>query len=111
MIATPKRRPSIRQRLGELPRVPPGFVVAERPVLTAPAAFDDAVPSALVVFVDGVHARLIPFSAPNGEEVILEHNVEGRRRQGGWALLAQSRYQRVTSSMSEPSTSRPWPKR
>jgi hypothetical protein len=48
-----------------------------------------------VVFVDGVSARLIPLTATGpGEDLALEAPVEGRHATGGWAALAQSRYQR-----------------
>ena len=71
-----------------------GFFVAEWPVLAPLTALVDAGPSALVVFVDGTSARLVPVAAGGGDEVVLEHVVERRHRQGGWALLAQSRYHR-----------------
>jgi peptide subunit release factor 1 (eRF1) len=72
-----------------------GFFVADRPVLAPLMELVDEAPSTLVVFVDGVSARLIPLDASGrGEEVALEHAVERRHRRGGWALLAQSRYQR-----------------
>jgi len=71
------------------------FVVAAAPFLRPLAAVLDNAPSALVVFVDGESARLIPVDAEGaGEEVALVSEVPGRHRQGGWALLAQSRYQR-----------------
>lgn len=71
------------------------FVVAERPLLTPLAALAAEAPPAVVVFVDGSHARLIPLDpAGRGDEVTLEHGVPGRHSRGGWALLAQSRYQR-----------------
>lgn len=71
------------------------FVVAERPFLTPLAAVAQGAPPTLVVFVDGVSARLIPLDPDGpGEEVVLRHDVERRHRRGGWALLAQSRYQR-----------------
>ncbi len=71
------------------------FVVADAPFLRPLAAARDEIPSALVVFVDGEHARLIPLHAEGaGEEVVLQSEVPGRHRRGGWALLAQSRYQR-----------------
>jgi peptide subunit release factor 1 (eRF1) len=47
------------------------------------------------VFVDGESARLVPLGPDGaGEEVSLESEVPGHHRRGGWALLAQSRYQR-----------------
>lgn len=71
------------------------FVVSDRPVLSPLVALLDEVPATVVVAVDGTSARLVPLAADGrGEEVLLEHAVEGRHRRGGWALLAQSRYQR-----------------
>jgi peptide subunit release factor 1 (eRF1) len=71
------------------------FLVDARPLLTPLAALLEEAPPTLVVFVDGERARLIPVDAEGlGEEVTLEHEVVGRHRRGGWALLAQSRYQR-----------------
>jgi peptide chain release factor subunit 1 len=71
------------------------FVVADAPFLRPLAAVLDNAPSALVVFVDGESARLIPLDAEGaGEEVALVSEVPGHHRRGGWALLAQSRYQR-----------------
>jgi peptide chain release factor subunit 1 len=71
------------------------FVVNSTPYLRPLAsAVDDAVPS-LVVFVDGTRARLLALGAEGpAEEVALEADVEGRHAMGGWAALAQSRYQR-----------------
>lgn len=71
------------------------FVVAELPYLSPLAALLEKTPSALVVFVDGESARLVPLTAEGvGEEVALESEVPGHHRRGGWAQLAQSRYQR-----------------
>lgn len=71
------------------------FVVADAPSLRPFAGVLDEAPSTLVVFVDGESARLLPLSAEGaGEEVRLESEVPGRHRRGGWAQLAQSRYQR-----------------
>jgi peptide subunit release factor 1 (eRF1) len=71
------------------------FVVAPAPHLRRLAALLEATPRALIVFVDGVSARLVPLLAEGtGETVTLEGEVHGRHRQGGWQLLAQSRYQR-----------------
>jgi len=71
------------------------FVVADAPFLRPLAALLEKTPSALVVFVDGESARLMPLDAEGaGEEVTLESEVPGRHRRGGWAQLAQSRYQR-----------------
>ncbi|MBI1737389.1 MAG: host attachment protein [Candidatus Rokubacteria bacterium] len=71
------------------------FVVNDVPYLPPLAMVVDETPGALVVFVDGTSARLIPLtSAGAGEELALEAPVEGRHRNGGWAALAQGRYQR-----------------
>ncbi len=71
------------------------FVVGDAPFLRPLAAVLEGVPSVLVVFVDSESARLIPLTAEGaGQEVGLESDVPGHHRQGGWALLAQSRYQR-----------------
>jgi peptide subunit release factor 1 (eRF1) len=71
------------------------FVVAEAPYLRPLTVAVEAAPSALVVFVDTESARLVPLTAAGAaEEVRLESEVPGHHRQGGWALLAQSRYQR-----------------
>lgn len=71
------------------------FVVADAPFLRPLAAALEEAPSTLIVFVDGESARLIPLSAEGaGEEVALQSDVPGHHRRGGWALLAQSRYQR-----------------
>ncbi|MBI3030630.1 MAG: hypothetical protein HYY64_14075 [Candidatus Rokubacteria bacterium] len=71
------------------------FVVAEAPYLSPLAALLETTPSALMVFVDGESARLVPLTAEGvGEEVALESEVPGHHRRGGWAQLAQSRYQR-----------------
>jgi peptide subunit release factor 1 (eRF1) len=71
------------------------FVVADAPFLRPlVGVLADASPM-VVVFVDGESARLIPlYSEGAGEEVTLESEVPGRHRRGGWAQLAQSRYQR-----------------
>jgi peptide subunit release factor 1 (eRF1) len=54
-----------------------------------------AVAETLVVWLDREQARLIPI-APEGmrDEVVLAGDVPGHHRRGGWAQLAQSRYQR-----------------
>src|SRR5438034_7340732 len=71
------------------------FVVGDTPHLRRLAALLEGVPATLVVFVDGESARLIRLLADGvGEVVALEHEVQGHHRQGGWQLLAQSRYQR-----------------
>jgi peptide subunit release factor 1 (eRF1) len=71
------------------------FVVDQAPYLTPLAALLEAAPPAVVVFVDSECARFVPL-APGGagEEVELQSEVPGRHRRGGWAQLAQSRYQR-----------------
>jgi hypothetical protein len=78
-------------------RVPfePTFVVEAMPFLRPLAGVPDETPSSLVVFIDGTTGRLIPLNSAGAEdEVVLEADVEGRHRTGGWAALAQSRYQR-----------------
>ena len=71
------------------------FVVNDVPYLPPLASVVDETPAALVVFVDGTSARLIPLTAMGaGDELTLEAPVEGRHRNGGWAALAQGRYQR-----------------
>ena len=71
------------------------FVVADTPFLRPLAATAEQVPSSVAVFVDGESARLIPMNAEGaGDEVRLESEVPGHHRRGGWAQLAQSRYQR-----------------
>ena len=73
----------------------PVFVVAASPLLTPLVAAVEGMRAVLVMFVDGERAHLIPLG-PEGasEAVVLESEVPGRHRQGGWALLAQSHYQR-----------------
>jgi hypothetical protein len=71
------------------------FVVQARPYVTPLARLLDEVRPSVVAFVDGASARLVPVGLEGaGEELALEHEVERRHRRGGWALLAQSRYQR-----------------
>ena len=71
------------------------FVIAEAPFVRRLAEVLDDMPSTLVVFVDAESARLIQLRADGvGPEVRLESVVHGHHRQGGWHLLAQSRYQR-----------------
>jgi hypothetical protein len=71
------------------------FVVSNGPFLRPLAAALGETPVTLVAFVDAESARLIPVSvAGNGEEVRLDSEVPGQHRRGGWAQLAQSRYQR-----------------
>ncbi len=72
------------------------YLVAHRtpddPVL---AELAEETPPALIVFVDRESARLIPLTARGpGDEVALESEVPGHHKRGGWAQLAQSRYQR-----------------
>ncbi len=71
------------------------FVVGDAPFLRPLAALLEASPATLVVFVDTESARLISLTPEGaGEEARLQSYVPGHHRQGGWALLAQSRYQR-----------------
>ena len=71
------------------------FTVAERPVLRPLLEQGEKVPSTLVVFVDTESARLVPLTATGaGEEVTLLADVPGHHSRGGWAQMAQSRYQR-----------------
>lgn len=71
------------------------FVVGPAPHLRPLAAVLDAIPATLIVFVDSESARLIPLGPHGpGEELTLAHDVPGHHRKGGWAALAQSRYQR-----------------
>jgi peptide chain release factor subunit 1 len=73
---------------------PDTFVVAEAPFLRPLTAMLEQTPAALVVFVDTESARLIPLTLEgSGEEVRLESEVPGRHSRGGWAQMAQSRYQ------------------
>jgi protein required for attachment to host cells len=89
----------------ELPQRAPEddiFVVGAGPHLRRLAALIDAAPLALIALVDGVSARLVPLLAKGpGEVVTLEGDVHGRHRQGGWQLLAQSRYQRHIEEQRE----------
>lgn len=85
----------LREMLPVRVRFEDAFVVAEAPFLRPLAVLLEEIPAALVVFVDGESARLIPLHPEGaGEGVTLESEVPGRHRRGGWALLAQSRYQR-----------------
>src|SRR3989442_5827989 len=73
----------------------PTFVVESTPFLRPLAGLPDDTPASLVVFVNGTTARLIPLNTTGPEsEAVLEAQVEGRHSMGGWAALAQSRYQR-----------------
>jgi peptide subunit release factor 1 (eRF1) len=71
------------------------FRVAETPLLRPLAELAELAPVALVVFVDTESARLVLLS-PDGvaEEVVLRGDVPGHHSRGGWAQMAQSRYQR-----------------
>ena len=71
------------------------FGVAETPVLRPLAELAELAPAAVVVFVDAESARLmLVLPAGAGEEVALHGDVPGHHSRGGWAQLAQSRYQR-----------------
>jgi peptide subunit release factor 1 (eRF1) len=71
------------------------FVVSSTPYLRPLADAADEMVPALVVFVDGIHARLLALGPEGrGEEITLQGAVEGRHSMGGWAALAQSRYRR-----------------
>jgi hypothetical protein len=71
------------------------FVVERTPYLRPLAGVAQDVVPALVVFVDGVSARLVALTSTGpGEEVSLESDVPGRHGAGGWAALAQTKYQR-----------------
>lgn len=73
------------------------FTVAESPVLRPLLELGEQAPSTLVVFVDTETARLVPLTAAGaGEEVALVADVPGHHSRGGWAQMAQSRYQRHT---------------
>jgi hypothetical protein len=68
------------------------FVVEARPYLRPLAQVIDDTPAALVVFIDGTSARLIPLDAAGPEdELLLQTEVEGRHRTGGWAARGPSR--------------------
>ncbi len=71
------------------------FVVGDAPYLRRLVELAEGAPTTLVVFVDSESARLIPLGADGvGPEVALATEVPGHHRQGGWQLIAQSRYQR-----------------
>ncbi len=71
------------------------FVVGDAPHVRRLAGLAEATPPALVVFVDAAHARIVGLHGDGvTDEVPLESDVAGHHRQGGWQLLAQSRYQR-----------------
>src|SRR5438094_442865 len=66
----------VRARLAELAKLPPAA-------------------RAVVVFVDGVSARLTALTPSGpGEELTLESEVPPRTSAGGWAALAQTKYTR-----------------
>lgn len=69
--------------LGSRPRL--------RPLIEALPGVEET----LVVWLDREHSRMIPIG-PEGarEEVALIADVPGHHKRGGWAQLAQSRYQR-----------------
>lgn len=73
------------------------FEIASAPfVLPLAAAAGDLLP-AVIVFADAESARLIPVDAAGaGTEEVLSSEVPGHHSRGGWAQLAQSRYQRHT---------------
>jgi peptide chain release factor subunit 1 len=71
------------------------FVVDAKPYVRPLAGVVDDTPPSLVVFVNGESARLIALDTTGvAGEARLEADVEGRHAMGGWAALAQSRYQR-----------------
>jgi peptide chain release factor subunit 1 len=71
------------------------FVLGPAPHLRPLAAAAARAEHVLVVFVDAESARLVPVEVDGaGDEVSLESDVPGQHRRGGWAQLAQSRYQR-----------------
>src|SRR5438093_55544 len=71
------------------------FVVDARPYVRPLAGIVDDTPPALIVFADGVSARLIALDASGVTgETVLEAEVPGRHESGGWADRARSRYER-----------------
>ena len=85
----------LREALPVRAAVEDTFVVNDAPYLRRLAEIVRETPSALVVFVDGESARLIQVGTDGvGAEVTLESDVPNRHRQGGWRLLAQTRFQR-----------------
>ena len=86
---------ALREVLPVRATVEDAFVVDDAPSLRRLAEIVQETPSALLVFVDGESARLIQLGAAGvGAEVSLESDVPNRHRQGGWRLLAQTRFQR-----------------
>ena len=71
------------------------FVVDARAHVRPLAGIIDDTPPTLIVFIDGASARLIALD-PTGVagEAELQSEVLPRHKAGGWATLAQSRYQR-----------------
>lgn len=71
------------------------FMVEERAYLRPLAEAVEAAPPALIVWTDARHARLVPVAMDGAaDELVLHHDVPGHHSRGGWAQLAQSRYQR-----------------
>lgn len=71
------------------------FVVADTPLLRPLAVLAEAMPGALVVFVDGEHARLWTITAAEvGAEVVLEAETEAHPRVAGGPEMAQTGYDR-----------------
>ena len=71
------------------------FVVGERPDLGMLFELLAEHPSALIVVVDGEHARLVPlYPGGVGDELALGRDVPGHHKRGAWAQLGQSRYAR-----------------
>lgn len=71
------------------------FAVAEAPVLRPLAELSETAPTTLVVFIDAESARLtVVTPAGAGEGLELRGDVPGHHSRGGWAQMAQSRYQR-----------------
>jgi peptide subunit release factor 1 (eRF1) len=85
----------VREVIASRAAFEPVFAVGDAPHLRPLAAVLGESVSALVAFVDGERARLIPLTSEGvGEEVVLASAVPGHHRRGGWAQLAQSRYSR-----------------
>jgi peptide subunit release factor 1 (eRF1) len=85
----------LREVLASRIAFPNVFAVADTPLLRPLAELSETAPTTLVVFIDAASARLVlvpPVGA--GEEVVLQGDVPGHHSRGGWAQLAQSRYQR-----------------
>jgi peptide subunit release factor 1 (eRF1) len=71
------------------------LVVDDGPWVRPLAEAVEAAAPAIVAFVDAESARLVELSPGGlGDEVALASEVPGHHRRGGWAQLAQSRYQR-----------------